>query len=57
MKTKFLLQVKPEIQSKDTRGKQVLDILRFLVTVRAVFRMWEATPSDSISGPTLVMSH
>ena len=55
MKTKFLLQVKPEILSKDTRGKQVLDILRFLVTVRAVFRMWEATPSESISGPTLVI--
>jgi len=57
LKTKFLLQVKPEILSKDTRDKQVVDILRFLITVRAVFRMWEATPSESISGPTLVMSH
>jgi hypothetical protein len=38
LKTKFLLQVKPEIPSKDTRGKQVVDILRFLITVRAVSR-------------------
>jgi len=48
---------KPKLSCEHTSNKKMLDALILLITKRTLFGMGEATPSQSIRCPTMIVSN